>query len=239
MEVKITYIYHSCFLLNLGKKILLFDYPGKGVKAGVKKKLRSQINGSELYVFISHGHGDHFSPEVTEFSSDAERTHFLISSDIRSERLSIGPSDRLESVGPDRSYRVNGLGIKTFKSNDAGVAFLIDWKDITIYYGGDLARWDWPEWSKKKRDEHVKVFEEVTDILQEKNIDIAFSNMDERLSGWAGPIEFIEKVEPNYFVPMHTFGSEEWIEDLVKEGWNAPTEVFEYRDQGEQIIWEL
>ncbi len=239
MKADITYIYHSCFSLKLGEKVLLFDYPGRGVKRGSKEKLRSQIEGSELYVFVSHAHGDHFSPEVGEFSSEAEKTRFIISDDVRSARLSSGNSDKLVQVNPDRSYQVNDLHIKTFKSNDAGVAFLIKHEGITIYYGGDLGKWNWPEWSREKRKEHVNVFEEVTDILKKEDVDVAFSNMDERLSSWAGPVDFIEKVKPTYFVPMHTFGSEEWIGDLVEKGWDAPTEVFDYREQGEQVTWEV
>lgn len=236
MEVKIQYLYHSCFSLHFENVVLLFDYPGREVKEPTEKKLESKLKGKKLFVFVSHAHGDHFSPEVTKFSNDAEETYFLLSDDVPASRF--GKEEVIE-VAPNESYRIEDMKIKTFKSNDAGVAFLILLKNATIYYGGDLAKWDWPEWSEKKRKEHVEVFNDVVDSLKKEDIDIAFSNMDERLPSWSGPVEFIERVKPTYFVPMHTFGSEEWIDDLVNKGWEAETKIFHYSKQGDEVTWKI
>ncbi len=238
MNVKITYLYHSCFSLQVDKKVLLFDYPGRGVEKKAEDRFRKMLNGKDLYVFVSHAHGDHFSTDVAKFSSDAESTHFILSRDVPSHGLSVTLKDITEAQ-PDSSYSLQDIGVRTFESNDAGVAYLIKLNSLTVYFGGDLAKWNWPEWSEKKRKEHVKVFDETTDILKEKDIDIAFSNTDQRLKSWAGPVEFIEKVRPKYFVPMHTFGNVEWIDDLVRKGWDSKTEIFHYSESGDEIVWNF
>ncbi len=244
MKVQITYLYHSCFTLQVDKKVLLFDYPNRSIDSTLDEKIRSIVQGSELYIFISHAHGDHFSPNVTKFSTFAEETHHVASNDVPKKTIINKTGCRRNNntftqVDPDRNYKIKNLQFKTFKSNDAGVAFFIDLRGKKIYYGGDLAKWNWPEWSEEKVSEHVKAFEDVINELKNEDVDIAFSNMDERLPSWAGPVEFIEKVQPRYFVPMHTFGNEEWIDDLVNEEIKAKSEIFHYEKPGETFYFEL
>lgn len=191
MKIRITYWYHSCFTIEEDKKVLLFDYPNRGIDNSLDKKIKSIVKGSELYIFISHAHGDHFSPEVTKFSIHADETHYVISNDvpkstIMADKESDESNNIFTQVDPDRNYKIKNLQIKTFKSNDAGVAFFIDIKDKNIYFGGDLAKWNWPEWDEEKVKNHVEIFDKVIRELKKEEIDIAFSNMDERLPSWAG-----------------------------------------------------
>ncbi|MFW5952857.1 MAG: MBL fold metallo-hydrolase [Candidatus Natronoplasma sp.] len=244
MKGCITYWYHSCFTLELDRTIILFDYPDRGIDDYMDEQIKSGVDGSELYVFISHAHGDHFSPNVTKFSANAEKTNYVVSDDILEKRIFPQRSEAsgnysFTQVLPDQDYKIDDLRIKTFKSNDAGVAFLIDLCGNKIYYGGDLEKWNWPEWSAEKVREHVRVFEDVIKKLKNEEVDIAFSNMDERLPSWAGPVEFMEKVNPRYFIPMHTFGNEGWIEDLVNEEINAKSQIFHYEKPGDDFYCEL
>ncbi len=244
MRVCITYWYHSCFTIEIGDKVMLFDYPNRGIDASIDEEIKTTIDGSELYIFISHGHGDHFSPEVTKFSKSSEKTRVLFSDDISEKSMLNGHSELSDSVTfnrmePGEQYNVDDMRVRTWKSNDAGLAFLIHQDKKKIYYGGDLAKWNWPEWNDKKIKEHVKIFDEVVKELRDEDIDIAFSNMDERLPSWAGPLEFIEKVNPHYFVPMHTFGNEGWIDDLINENINAKSEIFHYEKAGDEFYCEL
>lgn len=59
----LTYIFHSGFVLEMERSILVFDYwlDPSGVMDGV---LRS---GKPLYVFSSHFHEDHFTKEIFEW----------------------------------------------------------------------------------------------------------------------------------------------------------------------------
>ena len=54
--MKVTFIKHSCFMIELKKSILLFDW--------WKEDLPVIDPEKDLYVFVSHGHEDHYSEEI-------------------------------------------------------------------------------------------------------------------------------------------------------------------------------
>ena len=54
--MKVTYIHHSSFLVELEKVLLLFDYFQGNIPELDPEK--------DLLVFASHRHGDHFSPVI-------------------------------------------------------------------------------------------------------------------------------------------------------------------------------
>jgi len=232
--MKITYLTHNCFTIEKEDKVFLFDYPSdRYIKDNVKNTISRIAKNSNLFVFISHSHPDHYNPDIFELKEIAEKTYFVLSDDAP---LTYGDkSELIKIVEPDEQYGIDGLSVKTYKSNDQGVAFLIELSNIKIYYGGDLAKWNWPEWSEDKRKSKVKIFEDALKRLKKLHIDIAFSNMDERLESWAGPVEFIKKVRPEYFIPMHTFGNEEWIDDLLKENLPDDVDIFKYEKTGDTL----
>ncbi len=226
-SMKITYVYHSCFIMEIEDKVILFDPPGRGfLPKGFWEKIQELVKDRVLYIFVSHGHGDHYTQKI--FDLQAKEKHVVLSDDIYTEEEAVMMSGEEERI-------VGDIAVKTFTSNDEGVAYLLKVEGMTIYYGGDLAMWDWPEWSESERREHVSVFEDTIRYLKKREIDIAFSNMDKRLKSWAGPVEFIHEVGPKYFVPMHTFGNEEWILDLVKKDIPKGTEIFQYRRPFDQF----
>lgn len=51
--MKVTYIYHSSFAVELEKSMLIFDYYGKG-------DLPERPAGKQVYFLNSHSHPDHF-----------------------------------------------------------------------------------------------------------------------------------------------------------------------------------
>ena len=232
--MKITYLTHSCFTLKIEDKVFLFDYPsGRYITEKVRNTVSRIVKGSNLYVFISHSHSDHYNPEIFELNKIAEKAVFVLSDDVH-----FNSKDRREEIKviePDKRYNVDDISMNTFKSNDEGVAFIIEVSDTKIQYGGDLAKWDWPEWSEEKRTSKVKVFKEVLDELKDLDIDIAFSNMDERLESWAGPVDFIRTVRPDHFIPIHTFGNEEWIDDLLEVDLPDDVKIFEYEETGDSL----
>ena len=58
--MKVTYIEHSSFLVEMESCYLLFDY--------FQGEIPGMDAGKELYVFVSHRHGDHFSPVIFELA---------------------------------------------------------------------------------------------------------------------------------------------------------------------------
>ena len=55
---RITYVYHSCFTIELDNTVLIFDYT-----QGVLPQFDTE---KTIYVFASHRHPDHFKPKVFE-----------------------------------------------------------------------------------------------------------------------------------------------------------------------------
>lgn len=54
--MNVTYIHHSCFLVETDRFYYLFDYE-KGV-------LPEMDAAKPIFVLSSHGHGDHYNPEI-------------------------------------------------------------------------------------------------------------------------------------------------------------------------------
>ena len=70
--MNITYITHSCFLVELDCCYLLFDY--------YRGKLPKLKEDKPLYVFASHVHADHYSNRI--FKLKHTQTTWMLSSDI-------------------------------------------------------------------------------------------------------------------------------------------------------------
>lgn len=188
---------------------------------------REAVRGSNLYVFVSHSHGDHYGRGVFDISKEAKSTTFIVSEDV--------PLKNAHRLAGGHRLHLDSLDIETFASNDAGVAYLIRTGSSLIYYGGDLAKWDWDDFDEATRRYMVDVFEKMIRHLSKLDVDIAFSNTDQRLESWGGPLEFLEVVKPSYFVPMHTFGHHEWIDDLVEKTDHPEERIFRYVRPGDFV----
>ena len=96
--MKITFVYHSCFAVETGSCILVFDYWKD--PAGVIPSVLS--SPKPVYVFSSHFHEDHFNSEIFRWrerrpvSPDGSRPEviYILSKDIlRHRRAEKGNAD--------------------------------------------------------------------------------------------------------------------------------------------------
>jgi L-ascorbate metabolism protein UlaG (beta-lactamase superfamily) len=235
MQARVTYVYHSCFVLQLRDAVFLFDYPGDYAGRSANDILGKLIKGAELWSFSSHAHADHFSPDLFKLGGLAKKARFVLSSDIAAESTiknvtKMTPGDRTE---------VDGIKVETLKSNDEGVAFIIELQGIKIYFGGDLANWNWPEESTpEEMKEAEDFFSGVVERLASMKINIAFSNADPRLKNWAGGAQLANRLRPDMFVPMHLFGDTGALKRFVHE-LEPENKVFVYKKPGDKITFEL
>ena len=91
-EIKIKFIYHSCYTMEFEDYILIFDYfQGELPKNPKNKKL----------IFIStHSHYDHFTKKILEIGNPEENI-YILSSDIQDllQKDNIPPSTVLSGSG--------------------------------------------------------------------------------------------------------------------------------------------
>ncbi len=241
MKLQITYIHHNCFAIHAQDKTLLFDYPDAAHRpAKADALVRELLQSANAYIFVSHGHGDHFTPEITELASLADRAGLVLSDDVADlygehfERF-----DRVWTIEPDETTPVDDMQVEGFESTDMGVGFLVTINGAAIYFGGDVAEWVWPEQDESSQLFARNHFGEVLAQLAEKRIDIAFSNADKRLPDWAGGARFVRVVRPWFFVPMHTFGDTATLEQFAGYLGETETTLLRYEKMGDVMEVEV
>lgn len=200
--MKITYIHHSSFLVELEQTLLLFDYTGGPLpKLDVKK---------DLLVFVSHRHGDHFSPVIFELASRHPRIQYILSDDIWQNKVPDEHYGRIRFVDAGHTIERKDAGntrIKAFSSTDEGVAFLVFCEGKTIYHAGDLNDWKWngesKAWNHNMSANYKKELAHIAALGVQP--DIAFLPLDGRLEEWfyLGLHEFMEQVGAGFVFPMH------------------------------------
>ena len=206
--MKITYIAHSGFLVELAETALLFDYYEGSIPEIGKEKA--------LFVFASHRHPDHFNPEIFKLSEGRENVTYVLSYDIWKSRVPEALQGQTIHLKPHKAWEQNGVKVETLKSTDEGVAFLAEAEGKVIYHAGDLNDWRWdgePEEWNRKMAEHFRQF---TEPLRGRKIDAAFLPLDPRQGeNYAlGMDDFLELADAKKIYPMHC-----WEDYTVIDRW--------------------
>ena len=196
--MKVTFILHSSYFVELDRCCLLFDYYQGDVPQTDKP----------LYVFASHCHGDHFSPEVFREARPGRQARFILSDDIWESRVPEELKAAALFVAPHKTYEVDGLKIATLRSTDQGVAFLIECEGRRIYHAGDLNCWVWDGAPRWQNDQATLAYREELKLLAGKEIDVAFVPLDPRQDADfdLGMRYFFEAAGAEHVFPMHMWG---------------------------------
>ena len=73
--MKVTYMGHSGFLLEMDRIYCMFDY--------YKGEFPKWDSGKKMAVFVSHAHYDHFGKAIFSLRKVFSEICFILSSDIR------------------------------------------------------------------------------------------------------------------------------------------------------------
>ena len=198
--MKITFIAHSAFLVELNQCTLLFDWTGE---VPLPKFDRSK----PLYVFASHHHGDHYTPKI--FSLGMENVTYILASCIRlsaKRKAGLGIDDsRVYRLRAGVSQRVGDLEISTVRSNDAGVAFTVRTPEGSFFHAGDLNDWYWAEEAMEWNDMIKDGFLKSLAVLKGTSVDVVFLPLDGRLGDafYWGFHQFMEMIDCKVAFPMH------------------------------------
>lgn len=221
--MQITYVWHSCFVVELEKSILVFDYFPKEAVEQVKFEgsMPSLDPEKQIYVFASHSHKDHFSVEVLKWKDKYAHITFVLSKDIRLGRnylvrngLDPAIKKEIRFVAPLERYEIGDIVVETLRSTDAGVAFLVQAEGRNIYHAGDLHWWN----SGEERELYTKVYGDAykheLNHIKNRHIDVAFVVLDPRLGDAAhlGMTYFLEHMDVDLVFPMHLWRQYDLIE---------------------------
>ncbi|MDD3368793.1 MAG: MBL fold metallo-hydrolase [Lachnospiraceae bacterium] len=210
--MKITYIEHSGFLVELENTYLLFDY--------YKGKIPALVPEKKLFIFASHKHPDHYNFEIWKWKDDEPKPLYVLSKDCkpsakRKEALGITDleTDRVCYVAPNQNYDFPGIKIQTLRSTDEGVAFAVACEGKDIYHAGDLNLWVWREESKTYNEEMEKNFWKEMNQLSGRHFDLAFVPLDPRQEedAFGGMDAFCQTAQADHIFPMHFWGQPEII----------------------------
>ena len=236
MPARIVYIHHDCFLLEAGGQSLLFDYPAPSyLPDAAARAAASHIAGSDLTVFVSHSHDDHFDPNILAATAGAASRRFVVSDDVADRYGDVLPPDAVV-LEPDMVREVGGVVVEALESNDLGLAYRIDVAGLAVYFGGDLALWDWPGNSPAAHRAVGMSWRRTLTRLAKQPLDVAFTNMDPRLAAsLSGAPELVERLRPRYFVPMHLGGHTEYIGQNAGRLTCPGTTLFRYARPGDSL----
>ena len=222
--MKVVFIHHSCFLIEVDEKVLIFDwFAGDRVNGfqfhGVLPEYEPD---TPIYVFASHKHADHFDMDVLRLAEKYENIHFILSKDCKMspnllKKHNIDPTvrDKITYVTIRAKYELaGGVFVETLRSTDAGVAFYVKTNGASFFHAGDLNDWsfegsdDLTKWKMRRE------FQTEIKRLASKDINIAFVPMDPRLG--ANQFNAVDFVLANTSVeclfPMHMWQDYSGIE---------------------------
>lgn len=133
--MRVTFVHHSCFVVELEEKILVFDYFGGERVNGYHftGKLPEFDEEKPLYFFASHRHQDHFDLDILKLAEKYPNIHYILSKDIRlganyllRHGIPLSIKKKITFVVGNEHYTVDDMKIETLRSTDEGVAFYIE-----------------------------------------------------------------------------------------------------------------
>lgn len=200
----ITYIFHSCFAIELDNDTLIFDYYKDDFNILAPIMDRSK----NIYILSSHAHIDHFNAEIFQWSNRYDNIHYVLSNDIHRKIKKLLLPKKVHFIKEGEHINCNNIEISAFGSTDVGVSFMVKIAGKNIFHAGDLNNWHWRD---ESTDEEILVAEKafVSKLKAIKacftEIDLAMFPVDSRLgSDYAkGAYQFVHDFKVKYFIPMH------------------------------------
>ena len=202
--MKLTYIFHSGYLVQAERSILIIDYWKDSENKAVERAL-SDFSG-RVYVLCTHWHPDHFNPEILTWKEKYSDIRYVFSKDILKKKL---------ASADDASFLIKGeawedelVRVRAFGSTDVGVSFLIETEGKMIFHAGDLNNWHWDEESTEEEamaSERLYLRELKTLTNVTKRLDLAMFPVDARLGTnyMRGAEQFVDAIRTDWFAPMH------------------------------------
>lgn len=214
--MRVTHIFHSGFLVELERHVLVFDWWDGSLPAFGPNK--------DVVVFVSHKHADHFDTRIWDLEGD--NTSYVLDFGCRT---SARGHQNVTFVKPYERRNLGDLVVETLASNDEGVAFVISVEGHTIYHAGDLNVWWWDRPQEENEGSLAFCRGELTRIVS-KPVDVAMVPLDVRLADPDGPVRcielFMQEVGADHVFPMHY-----WYDKETAMSWANSPRLAQWRDK--------
>lgn len=212
--MRVVFIHHSCFLIEVDDKVIIFDYFDGNKVNGYKftGKIPEYAPDTKIYMFASHSHKDHYDMDILRWADKYDNIKYIFSKDIRIspnflKKHGIDPRvrDKVTFVAPDKKYKLDDLNIRTLRSTDAGVAYYVESNGVSLFHAGDLYNWKWDGAGEMTNGAQERNYKFQIRQLAGKPINLAFVPMDPRLEKYQydGFQYFLETTEAELVFPMH------------------------------------
>ena len=153
-QATVWYLGHAGWAVRLGDALLVFDYQEslqmeevtddtpRGLEHGLIDP--DELSGLDVFVFVTHAHGDHYDPVIFEWQGEIESLTYFIGWDEQPEshceRFTRVDADCHTMGGLRATSEVDGIEVYTIDShhNDIPeVAYLVRYGDWIVYHNGD------------------------------------------------------------------------------------------------------
>ncbi|OPJ57479.1 MBL fold metallo-hydrolase [Clostridium oryzae] len=238
-NVKVNYLYNSGFTLETDNYFLIFDYfndkpdgQQRCIENGVITEKELRLN-KKIIVFSSHSHPDHFNPIILKWKDIRPDIKYILSDDI-----DVKLSESITLIGAYDHIDIDGIYVKAYGSTDIGISFFITVEGMNIFHAGDLNWWYWWDDTKEEIQKAENMFKEEIRKIEGNHIDIAFFPVDPRLEKnyYMGGKYFIEKLQPNIFIPMHFGETYDIISRFRGAVGERVTKIVDIDKRGQKIL---
>jgi L-ascorbate metabolism protein UlaG (beta-lactamase superfamily) len=224
-EASIWYLHHSGWAVKTQHHFLIFDYIEESSRPEQATLDEGWIDprefkGQDVFVFVSHSHGDHFDQTILDWEKEHDRITYIFGWDNQ------GGARRISVDKPRAEWKLSGMEIFTIGHDFDGIpeaAFLIKVDGLVLFHSGDHG---------SVGASINPVFKDNIDYLAQrtKKVDIAFisqfgSRAREAIN--VGDLYTINTLKPNTTFPMHAGGGEDRYKKFAAAAAKkkAPTQV--------------
>lgn len=203
----ITFIYHSCYLIEFDGFSVIFDYYRDVPRGDGSNWVKDYLLNKEedLYVLCSHSHSDHFNPDILNWKQRKKNITYIFSDELKQHVITDADTHCLRK---EQIFEDHRLKVKTFGSTDIGCSFLLSCNDRLFFHAGDLNNWHWnEEVGKAEALTYENNYLCELELLAEDvpHLYLAMFPVDPRLGNdyMRGAEQFVSRIETTYFLPMH------------------------------------
>lgn len=232
-QVHIQYLSHSAFLCETDRHVLLLDIGRVPPRPAELEPDWTSLAASHKPIIIlsSHDHADHFDPLWQKRCDQTEGCRFIAGEFGKSSGNTI-------RVNPGEDRVIDDFRVITVSATDKGVAAILVFPEITIYFGGDHAIWDdLPEFQKPYRTS--------MDRLSRLGVhpDLAFLAVSTS-DGYQedalidGCRLAMKRLAPGGVVPMHAYGYEAFYPSFSEKVADMAIPVAPIRQSGDRFSFD-